>query len=104
MFASSGDTSAATAAAARYAAIVRGQYPDLWPETVRALLVDSAEWTAPMQSELDAARTAKSVEFSLRCFGFGVPNLERALWSAGNSLTLIAQANCSRSLETDLTR
>lgn len=91
MFTSSGDTSAANAAAARYAAIVRGQYPELWPETVRALLVDSAEWTAPMQRELDGARNAKAVEFLLRCFGFGVPNLERALWSAGNSLTLIAQ-------------
>jgi len=91
LFTSSGDTSAATAAAARYAAIVRAEYPDLWPETIRALLVDSAEWTAPMQRELDAASGAKDVAFSLRCFGFGVPDLERALWSAGNSLTLIAQ-------------
>lgn len=91
MFTSSGDTSAATAAAARYAAIVRAQYPSLWPESVRALLVDSAEWTAPMRRELNAARDTKALEFSLRSFGFGVPDLEQALWSAGNSLTLIAQ-------------
>ena len=90
-FTSSGDTSAATAAAARYAAIIRAAYPDLWPETIRALLVDSAEWTVPMRRELDAAGDARGVAFLLRCFGFGVPNLERALWSAGNSLTLIAQ-------------
>jgi len=70
---------------------LRAQYPDLWPETVRALLVDSAEWTALMRRELDAAKDTTAIGFSLRCFGFGVPNLERALWSAGNSLTLIAQ-------------
>lgn len=27
----------------------------------------------------------------VRCCGFGVPDLERALWSAANSLTLVAQ-------------
>ena len=25
----------------------------------------------------------------LRCYGYGVPNLERAIWSAGNAATLI---------------
>lgn len=35
-FCATGDTSAATAAAARLAAIVRAQYPERWPETIRA--------------------------------------------------------------------
>lgn len=85
------DTSAATAAAARLGAMVRAQYPDLWDETIRALLVDSAEWTSPMRKELDAANDTQAIERLLRCFGFGVPDLERACWSAGNALTLIVQ-------------
>jgi Subtilase family len=92
-FTSTGDTSAATAAAARCAAIIRAAYPDLWPETVRALLVDSAEWTESMQREIDAATSTRELTFLLQCFGFGVPDLERALWSAGHALTLIAQAS-----------
>ena len=90
-FTSSGDTSAATAAAARLGAVVRAAYPDLWPETIRAVLVDSAEWTDVMRREILAAPDTRRLEFLLRSFGFGVPDLERALWSAGNSLTLIAQ-------------
>ena len=33
------------ALAARLATMVQAQYPALWPETVRALLVHSARWT-----------------------------------------------------------
>jgi len=58
---------------------------------IRALIVDSAEWTPRMRQEFDNARGASEIEFLLRYFGYGVPNLERALWSAGNALTLVAQ-------------
>lgn len=82
-----GDTSAATALAARYAAIIWASYPDRWPETVRALLVHSANWTAAMIAEFpDNERHNR-----LRCYGYGVPNLQRALWSAGNAATLIVE-------------
>lgn len=90
-FVTTGDTSAATAGAARLAATVWASYPSLWPETVRALLVHTAEWTRPMREEVDAARTSSDLEYLLRRFGFGVPSPERALWSAGDSLTLIVQ-------------
>jgi len=90
-FCATGDTSAATAAAARVGAIVRSHYPDLWPESVRALLVDSAEWTDRMRSQLYGAAGADGTEYLLRCFGYGVPNVERALWSAANALTLVVQ-------------
>ena len=43
MFVTSGETSAAAALASRMAAILHVVYPDLWPETTRALLVHSAE-------------------------------------------------------------
>jgi len=90
-FVTTGDTSAATAGAARLAAMIWAQYPNFWPETIRALLVNAADWTRPMLEEIEGANTNRVLEHLLRCFGFGVPNLERVLWSAGNALTLIAQ-------------
>jgi hypothetical protein len=45
-----------------------------------------------MREEINATRSRRRhMEHLLRCFGFGVPNLERALWSAGNALTLVVQ-------------
>src|SRR5690606_8419226 len=38
-----GDTSGATALASRLAAQLYHRYPNLWPETVRALIIHSAE-------------------------------------------------------------
>lgn len=90
-FCATGDTSAAAAAAARLGAIVGSHYPALWPETVRGLLVDSADWTEHMRSEFDGAHGVDDVQHLLRCFGFGAPQLGRALWSAKNALTLIVQ-------------
>lgn len=83
-----GDTSPATAAAARMAAIVWGQYPGLWPETVRGLLIHSARWTPKMTERFPQNQKA-SVQRCLRCYGYGVPSLQRALWSAENAATLI---------------
>ncbi|WMJ74102.1 S8 family peptidase [Cytophagaceae bacterium ABcell3] len=90
-----GDTSGATALASNFAALLKNQYPDLWPETIRGLMVHSADWTPQMLQ----GRTLK--EFStlpviekrnlLRSFGYGVPDLDKALYSAGSSLTLIAE-------------
>jgi len=86
-------TSAATALAAGMAARVQAAYPAFWPETVRALLIHSARWTQPM---LDAytpngVRNRETLRQLLRHCGYGVPSLERALYSAGNSLTMIVQ-------------
>lgn len=85
-------TSAATALAARAAAIISARNPDLWPETVRALMVHSAEWTDPMRAAIDAAGTNKTqAKKLLRAFGYGVPDIERACASAKNHVALIAQ-------------
>lgn len=86
-----GDTSAATALAARFAAMIQSQYPDYWPETIRALMIHSAEWTAAMKNRFAPLRLQQHYEGLLRYCGFGVPDLEMALWSARNSLTLVAQ-------------
>ena len=85
-------TSAATALCSRMAAQLMAQYPNLWPETVRALIVHSAEWTEQMKADfLDVRERSGDYQHLIRHCGFGVPNLERALWSASNSLTLIVQ-------------
>lgn len=85
-------TSAATALAARFAADIYAQYPNLWPETVRALMVHSAEWSVAMKAQFAQGTTErKRAHHRVRCVGFGVPNLERALWSANNSLALIVE-------------
>lgn len=85
-------TSAATAQVARMAAIVRADYPQLWPETVRALIIHSAEWTKAMHTHFSGAGGKKRARAKLvRRYGFGVPHIERALRSANDSLTLVVQ-------------
>jgi hypothetical protein len=85
-------TSASSAQVARHAAIIAAKYPSLWPETIRALIVHSAEWTpAMLDHAAKASNRGEKERFLLRRFGFGIPNLTRALRSAGNALTLIVQ-------------
>lgn len=86
-----GDTSAAAALAARIAAILQVEYPNLWPETIRGLLIHSAEWTTAMRNRFQPLGTRRQKEQLLRYCGFGVPNLSEAIWSATNRLTLVAE-------------
>ena len=94
IFTTTNATSAAMALAARLAARIMVVYPTLWPETVRALIVHSAEWTEAMRrASLPATGAATKADYRLlvqRC-GFGVPDLGRALWSVDNSLTMVMQ-------------
>lgn len=87
------DTSAATALAARELAILRDTHPDLWPETIRALYVGSARWTEQMWSHVPTADRKKktALEVLFRRYGYGRPDLDRALASATNAVTLIIQ-------------
>jgi hypothetical protein len=81
------DTSPATALAARYAAILWSHYPHLWPESIRALLVHSASWTQRMINRFPGNSKA-AAHRRLRCFGYGVPDLKRAIYSAENTVSL----------------
>lgn len=86
-------TSASSALAACTAAKIQVQYPEAWPETIRALMVHSASWTAGMRSQFLPAHPNKGdCERLLRICGYGVPDLEKALFCAKSSLTMIAQA------------
>ncbi len=84
-------TSAATALASRFVARIMAVYPDLWPETVRGLVVHSASWTKVMKEMYLAKQTKSSYVDLLRRCGFGVPDLESALWSVADSLTMVVQ-------------
>ena len=91
-FTTLGDTSAATAHAARLAGQILAARPGLWPETVRALIVHSAEWTPAMRARIDACNGAKGqIQALVRRYGYGVPDLGRALLSTVNDLTLIVE-------------
>ena len=96
LFSTTNATSAATALASRMAAQMMAAYPELWPETIRGLIVHSAEWTPAMKSAYlpsDRAPDKKDyLQLVQRC-GFGAPDLHRALWTVDNSLTMIVQSS-----------
>jgi hypothetical protein len=94
LFTLSSMTSAATAQAARMAARMQAALPGAWPETIRALIVHSARWTPVMEQELRDGRRASVDEF-VRTFGYGVPDLRRALRSARDALTMVSEATLS---------
>jgi hypothetical protein len=85
-------TSAATSQAANFAAKIQVQYPDYWPETIRALMVHSAEWTDGMKAQFAEERPHHKISKLLKACGYGVPNLNKALFCGSNSLTLVSQA------------
>jgi hypothetical protein len=84
-------TSAATAQAARLAALTQATYPSYWPETVRALLVHAADWTPTMRAEVDSATSKGQKLALLRRYGWGVPTESAVLASAQNAVTLVSQ-------------
>lgn len=84
-------TSAATAQAARLAALAMERYPSYWPETVRGLLTHSAEWTDSMDQQFRSRRGKTARQKLLRQFGWGVPSEEAVLNSGLGAVTLITQ-------------
>jgi len=78
-------TSAASAQVSRMAAMLWAQYPELWPETVRALLVHAARWSPQMERDLPDPTQR------VRVYGHGRPAIERAMRSAKDALTLVIQ-------------
>jgi hypothetical protein len=85
-------TSEATAHAAWLAGQLQVMYPNAWPQTIRGLIVHSAEWTKELisQFEIDPNRKSSIADLMKVC-GYGVPNFQKAINSIRNSLTLIAQ-------------
>lgn len=85
-------TSSATAQAAWFCAQLMAEYPDMWPETVRALMIHSAEWTEQMKRQFCSENTKKRGRRRLlRCCGYGIPKLKRAIQCMDNSVNVIIQ-------------
>lgn len=84
-------TSEATAHASRMSAQILSEFPSIWPETVRALLVHSAEWTSEMKQQFLTVENMENYRKILRACGYGVPNLEKALNSFDNNVNLIIE-------------
>lgn len=83
-------TSLASGLATHMAACIMREYPSLRPETVRALLVHSAEWTDEMKLKyLPAKPSASSYMVLARMCGHGEASLPRALSCMSNSLTIV---------------
>lgn len=88
-------TSAAVSYAAWMASEIENAYPALWPETIRALMVHSAEWTDQMKS-LYCGTKAEDTKNSgrrklLRTCGYGIPSLDRALSCTASRVNLIVE-------------
>lgn len=85
-------TSLATAKAAYMASVIHFYYPDFWPETIRGLMIHSAEWPQRLIEQFNINLKKKTeIGNLLRIAGYGIPNLSKALHCAANSLTLIAE-------------
>lgn len=85
-------TSAAAAQASWFAAKIAYEYPNAWAETIRGLIIHSANWKEAMFRQLNVLKTKKGDYLNLlRTFGYGVPDLDRALYSQESALTYIAQ-------------
>ncbi|RNJ42305.1 hypothetical protein B5V01_28840 [Mesorhizobium erdmanii] len=91
LFETFGDTSAAAALGANLCAEILAVRPDLWAETVRGLAVHSAEWTPAMRARFNAAGSQAHKMAMLRRYGWGVPDLGRALMSATDDATLMVE-------------
>jgi hypothetical protein len=84
-------TSAATAQASWFAAKVISEYPNIWAETTRGLIVHSAEWNETMFKQFGFNGSKTDVGKLMKIFGYGVPNLEKAMYSSESGLSMIAQ-------------
>lgn len=92
-FTTTNATSAATAQAAYMAAELMSAYPSLWEESIRALMVHSAQWTEQMKAQFCVnKKKSGGIRSLLRCCGYGIADLERAKSSMGNSVNMIIQA------------
>lgn len=85
-------TSAATAQASWFAAKLALHYPDVWSETIRGLIVHSSSWNQTMLMQAgNGINNKKGKRNLLKIFGYGKPDLPRALHSNENAFTFIIQ-------------
>lgn len=85
-------TSSAAAQAAWFCSQLLSEYPDIWPETVRALMIHSASWTEKMIRQFCGSDTKKRERRRLlRTCGYGIPDLQKAIQCMNNSVNMVIQ-------------
>jgi hypothetical protein len=87
-------TSAATAQCSYIAAELWAAYPNLYPETIRALLIHSARWTDAMKAQVGFPSTntkENGRKKLLRSCGYGVPDLDLAKDTLNNRVNMIIE-------------
>lgn len=85
-------TSSATAQASYVAAMIHKEYPELWAETIRGLIVHSAEWTPIMMNKFpNMDKKTDGKKKLVHTYGYGVASLARAKSSYNNATTMIIQ-------------
>lgn len=96
-------TSSATAQAGWFCGQLISAYPEFWPETIRALIIHSAEWTDEMKRQFCQEDTKKKGRYILlRTCGYGIPNLEKAIKCVNNSVNMIIQGEIQPFFSKDL--
>jgi subtilisin family serine protease len=86
------DTSSATALASKFAAELYQKYPSYLPESIRALIIHSADWNGIMLNNRNINSFSSEEKSKLLArVGYGIPNLIKAKYSAENSLSIIAE-------------
>lgn len=92
LFTTTQGTSPSTAQAAWFCAKLLNEYPNAWPETIRALMIHSASWTTTMKSYFCNPDTKNlGRQNLLRCCGYGIPNLSNAIQCMNNNVNMIIQ-------------
>lgn len=90
-------TSAATAQAARIAAMIVARYPDYQAETIRGLLVHSARWPKQLLAREDLnphlSGNTRAVETLMRSYGYGIVDEQRVLASLQNKTTFVIESS-----------
>lgn len=78
-------TSEAVARAGRLAGVILGTTPDLWPETLRGLIVHAADWTQVMHGQFP------QLADRLAACGYGVPDEAMAIACAQDRATVLVE-------------
>lgn len=96
LFTTMNGTSSATAQAANLAIRIMNHYPNVWPQTVKAILVHSSSWTDSMVRQAYGDKeinklTKTELRQLLRIVGYGKPDIDKALFSFNNSVNLIVE-------------
>ena len=86
-------TSAANALGANFVARLYSTFPEATPETIRGLVIHSANWTDKIFAQFKETTDSDRDVYKklLRTCGYGVPDFDKAVNCYTNSLTLIAE-------------